>query len=70
MSDSKHFELGSSLAALFDNTTRTIRDISLELPGAKSIDQAADILTKDDRKMYVGVLLLLLAALAMLLTKK
>lgn len=56
---------GEALAEIFSRTIDTFRDITLELPDVRSPRDAADVLLRDDRKMYVGIVLMVLAALAL-----
>lgn len=61
-------DLAGKAAAAFARTVDTVRDITLELPGARTPQEAADVLLRDGRKQYVGILLLALAAVAYLAT--
>lgn len=60
--------LGESLTAVFHQTIETFRDITLELPGARTPQDAADIVLRDDRKLYVGIVLVGLAAMTVLIS--
>lgn len=55
------------LAAHLANAVDTVKNISAELPYAKSAADAAGIVLRDDRKLYVGVCLLLLVLLLLVL---
>lgn len=58
--------VGEAALHIFEKTIDTFRDITIEIPGARSLAEAANIVLKKDRKMYVGVILLFMAALAMI----
>ena len=58
--------LGAAITEAFHRTVDAARDITLELPGARTPREAADIVLRDDRKMYVGIILLALAAVTLL----
>lgn len=62
--------LGQVLTQVFHETIEAFRDITLELPSARTPQDAADIVLRDDRKLYVGVALLALAALAVLVSAR
>lgn len=59
--------LGESLADVFHQTIETVRDITLEMPGARSPREAADIALRGDRKLHLGIVLLAMAAITMLI---
>lgn len=57
---------GEALAEVFNRTIETFKDITLELPNVRSPKEAADIFLKEERKMYVGIVLMVLAALSLI----
>lgn len=60
--------LGARLAELFHKTIEALRDITLELPGARTPQDAADIVLREDRKLYIGIILVSLAVVAVFAT--
>ena len=60
--------LGARLAELFHKTIEALRDITLELPDARTPQDAADIVLKEDRKLYIGIILVTLAVVAVFAT--
>lgn len=62
--------LGETLAATLSKTIETLIDITVELPGVSTPREAADVVLRDDRKFYVGLVLLMLAALSMMASGK
>lgn len=60
---------GDGILDLFEKTIDAIRDITMEMPGARSPLDVSHILLRGERKMYVGVILLVLAALALVASR-
>ncbi|AUF82561.1 hypothetical protein TetV_479 [Tetraselmis virus 1] len=56
-----------SVAEISAKTVSTIKDITLELPTARNVEDIGEILLKGDRKMYVGITLIILAVIIIIL---
>lgn len=54
------------MASLFGRTIDVLREITMDLPRARTIKEAADVCLREDRKMYVGIALVALAAMAII----
>jgi hypothetical protein len=59
--------LSESLADAAYKTVSVLKDVSIELQTASTLQEASDVLLRDDRKMYVGIALILLAVILLLL---
>ena len=59
--------LSESLAEAAYKTVSVLKDVSIELQTASTLQEASDVLLRDDRKMYVGIALILLAVILLLL---
>lgn len=50
-----------AIADFFGACVDTVREITVEIPSARSPEQVADIVLRPERKLYVGAILVALA---------
>ncbi len=57
-----------AIASFFNSTVDALREITLEIPGARSINEVVDIFLRPSRKLYVGAMLVALAFFLLFMT--
>ena len=59
--------MSETVADMAYKTVSVLKDVTLELPKVKSVDDAARVLLREDRKMHVGIALVVLALIVVVL---
>lgn len=65
-----HRDAGDVLLTGLTKTVDVMREITTELPATRSLDQAAGVVLREDRKLYVGLVLLALALFVVLISMR
>jgi hypothetical protein len=59
--------MSETIADMAYRTVSVLKDITLELPKARSPQEVASLLLREDRKMHIGIALVVLAVLVVIL---
>nr|WRJ69983.1 hypothetical protein TetV2_00538 [Oceanusvirus sp.] len=59
--------MAEAFADMAYKTVSVLKEISLELPKIKSLEDASKVLIREDRKMHVGIALVILALVVVVL---